>query len=292
MVAAILLFLGGTFFALKNIHIGTDREPVPTVDEQAERARPEAVARRRAFHKQLAQVRRFRESHPDDLEAVRASYETLLETAPDEAARETVNEDVARIDVAISARERAMEEQQKRVAARTLKQARNRYRGQIAESLLAFDLNGAQARLAEAATEKAWQEAPAQLNELREAVDAVAGMGERIMAGFETDMGKVIEVQLRNGSEKGTVVRVESGAVTLRQELRKGGKPVGYSEKVLRTGELSLAEMFKRLGDDEDDSCLLVKGLLAHRAQKKDMARAHFRRVRNPMGKALLRRLL
>jgi serine/threonine-protein kinase len=117
-------------------------------------------------------------------------------------------------------------------------------------------------------------------------LDALAGMGQQLLASLKTDVGKTVELELAGEKITGEVREVGAEGIRLMQTVQQGQG----TAKMLRTvklGELSIAERLRRLGTGDTPELTLQRGLLAVEAKRVDVAQRLFRQAGGPLGEAL-----
>jgi formylglycine-generating enzyme required for sulfatase activity len=116
-------------------------------------------------------------------------------------------------------------------------------------------------------------------------IEALAGMDRQVLASFQPEIGKRIEIQLVREKVTGEVREVAGDTLRLNQILGQGQGQLGLT---LRASDLAVAERLRRLGTADTAELNLQRGLLALEAGRPDSAHRLFLKAGGPLAEALV----
>lgn len=155
-----------------------------------------------------------------------------------------------------------------------------------ARALLAGRFDDARRRVEEAWADPATAPDAEELIALKMLISAAADMEPRLLASFQAEAGRDIEVEFSGGRiERVRVEAVRNGRIRMRRLL-----PEGYVTREITPAEVAAAERARRLAGS-DPASALQRGLSAFAAGDRDGARDEFLHVPEPLRNALLRAL-
>ena len=264
-------------------------------DELRERA--ESAAQRDGLESALRLLESYADAFAAEIEPLRrewaaeklgAHVEQLATASGFEAALQFVERYDGPFSAALEVRRRDWAAQQRaRIAARDAARAAaaqaayENLQTEICAAILARD-----AAAARAAVERA---RPSLADEQRAAAAQMAGFAETaarlndiVLDSFRAEIGRAIPIGFTGGVETWEVLGVASGRLSLR---RPAG--LGSVERTAVPDDLSAAEKFRRVGNENTPHTELLRGLIVLGAGRSDVARRHFEAMGEPLGPAL-----
>ncbi len=153
----------------------------------------------------------------------------------------------------------------------------------VAQEVLFQKFDSALAAIGQAATRNGLASRTADLGKLEMEVKAVSRLPEVVLAGFEADIGKRVQIALINGTITLEIRKVLPDQLEVRRS-EHGASVI----QALTYQHLSPPEKYRRLGQEARPDLEIMRGLLAYQGQRPDLAMLHFKQAGTELSKGIV----
>lgn len=171
---------------------------------------------------------------------------------------------------------------------KAVEQKLNGFLDEVVFKLLESGVSDALSVVETALTDKDLGDRRESFNELRKVLQSSARIDQRILDSFKAQTGKTVTILLNAGRKDVRIEGVKDDKILGKQPYGTAGVMMSVE---IELNDLSVREKLARMGDDNDPSVALVKGLMANGSGSVDYAKAYFAKTHELISERLIMKI-